>query len=263
MDTSYGSLMGQAHPIPPAYPMGGKVDPSAPVAPTIPGAPYGTPAPSPTPAPAPQSQQMPQNIQSMAMLGQAPVGAAPEIPAPQPAYPKQGGIGPNGFGLHPDVTQDEIIDYLMPKFESVESSGDPKNYVGKNKHLPYKAGDSSATGLYQYTESTWNNYKGYPRAMDAPIEIQKEKMRSDLKAALARYGNDPYKAIAHHYQPSLAHDPTQWDNPIVDRHGKVLMYKSGRRPQTVTEYAHAILQAGNDPAGERFEKYLKGVNPHR
>jgi hypothetical protein len=218
-----------------------------------------------TPAPQAQAPQLPpmQNMASMASMMQPPAGAQPPMPTNQQAYPKSGGIGPNGFGLHPDTTQDELVDYLLPKFQAVESSGDPKNYPGKKDHLPYNAGDSGASGLYQYTPGTWGGYKGYARAMDAPPEIQTEKMKQDLKAALAKFGNDPYKTIANHLQPSVAHDPTRWSKPLTHSDGTPLKYKSGRTPPTVSEYVHKILQAGNDKAGGRLHKYLQGVNSRR
>jgi hypothetical protein len=200
------------------------------------------------------------NYLSMAASGMGAAGA--EAPMPQQA-PKQGGIGPNGFGIHPDTTQDELVDYLLPKFQQVESSGDPTNYPGKTRHLPYGSGESKASGLYQYTPETWANYKGYARAMDAPPEIQTEKMKQDIKAALTKYGNDPYKTIANHLQPSVAHDPTRWDKPLTHSNGTPLKYKTGTIPPTVSQYVHSILQAGTDKAGSRFHKYLQGINPSR
>jgi hypothetical protein len=246
-----------------AYPIGGSSAPVTAYGPPPDSAPPQAPAPQ-APAPqAPAPQPSIQNMMSMASMGQPPAGSQPQISPSQQAYPKQSGIGPNGFGIHPDTTQDELVDYLLPKFQQVESSGDPTNYPGKTKHLPYGHGESKASGLYQYTPETWANYRGYARAMDAPPEIQTEKMRQDLKAALAKFGNDPYKTIANHLQPSIAHDPTRWSKPLTHSDGTPLKYKTGTTPPTVSEYVHKILQAGNDKAGGRFHKYLQGINPSR
>jgi hypothetical protein len=73
---------------------------------------------------------------------------------------------------------------------------------------------SSASGAYQYTDSTWNGYGGYPKAALAPPQVQDAKFAHDVAARLAAYGNDPYKAIVAHYLPALANQPNRWDKPF-------------------------------------------------
>lgn len=73
---------------------------------------------------------------------------------------------------------------------------------------------SSASGAYQYTDSTWNNYGGYPRAALAPPAIQDQRFAEDIAARLAKFDGDPYKAIAAHYLPALADDPDKWTQPF-------------------------------------------------
>lgn len=46
-----------------------------------------------------------------------------------------------------------------------ESGGNPR---AQNPH-------SSASGLFQFVDGTWNNFKGYARAMYAPVSVQLEK----------------------------------------------------------------------------------------
>jgi hypothetical protein len=193
----------------------------------------------------------------MAMMGSAPAGGVPEIPKPQQgtAYPKKGGIGQNGFGIHPDTTPDQIVDYLLPKFQDVESKGDPTNYIGKSKNIPYgNRTKNTATGLYGYTHDTWGNYKGYPRAMDAPPEIQTEKMKADLALSLAKHGNDPFKVVANHYYPAYASNHMKWEAPIPHN-------SKDTPPMTVHQYVNKIFNAGSTPAGAKFAKYWQGVNP--
>jgi hypothetical protein len=80
---------------------------------------------------------------------------------------------------------------------------------------------SSASGAYQYTDSTWNNYGGYPKAALAPPAVQDQKFREDIQHRLAAFDGDPYKAIAAHYLPALADDPTKWNKPFKV-HGRVV-----------------------------------------
>lgn len=236
-------------PGPPPPPPGPMFSPRAP-APTQYGGPPG--APNPTPG----SPGMP--VSMMALMGGPPMGGVPEVQTksqqPQPGYPAGDRMhtpyGQNGFGLHPDTTPNDMVDYLMPKVKSVESSGDPTNYIGKSKNLPYDPKRGSASGLFGYQPDTWGNYKGYPRAMDAPPEIQEEKFRKDMSAALLKFGGDPFKAVANHYYPAHAHDPTKWDTTIPGA-------------GTVNGYLGKVFNAGPDKAGDRHARYIQGANANR
>jgi hypothetical protein len=202
--------------------------------------------PNASPNPPPGSPGMPTNVRQ-----------AQQSQQPQPGYPA-GDImhtpyGPNGFGVHPELTRSEMVDYLLGKVKSVESSGDPTNYIGKADHLPYDPnpkGRGTASGYFGYTHGTWGNYKGYPRAMDAPPEIQEEKFRKDMGDSLVRFGGDPFKSTANHFFPGKAHDPSAWDDEIPN---------SG----TVNGYLSKVFNAGSDKAGGQHARYIQGANPNR
>lgn len=88
---------------------------------------------------------------------------------------------------------------------------------------------SSASGAYQYIDSTWNNYEGYARAYLAPKEIQDRRMISELVTNYKRYGRWD-KVIAHHFYPAYADDFSLWDKKIPGN-------------PTVREYVDGILKA--------------------
>lgn len=58
-----------------------------------------------------------------------------------------------------------IISGIAKCIAHFESSGNPK------AENPY----STASGLFQFVDGTWNNFMGYRRAKDAPINVQLRK----------------------------------------------------------------------------------------
>ena len=63
----------------------------------------------------------------------------------------------------------------------MESGG---NYTAQNP-------TSSASGAYQFLDSTWGGYGGYPRAKNAPPYVQDQKAAELVKAIQKRFGPDP------------------------------------------------------------------------
>ena len=73
----------------------------------------------------------------------------------------------------------ELNDILVT-IRLVESGN---NYaIGKNR--------GGASGAYQYIDSTWGNYKGFPSAYLAPPWVQDEKALAVVKAILATWHGD-------------------------------------------------------------------------
>ena len=105
---------------------------------------------------------------------------APDALAPgaRVTVPGQGPRGSNGSGSsgNPD------LDRFMAALRDVESSG---NYQAVGVPTPW----GTAKGAYQYLDSTWDNYKGYATAADAPPEIQDEKARLDMQRYYDEYGS--------------------------------------------------------------------------
>lgn len=139
-------------------------------------------------------------------------------------------VGPNSMGLHPATTHDQLLNYLLPRVRNVESQG---NYqADRSTTHP----GQTASGAYQYIDSTWNNYKGYKRAVDAPPEVQEARAKEDFSGRLKKYGGDIFKATADHYFPRYADDPGKWNEPLTDAHGNAI---KGAEP--VASYLSKIL----------------------
>lgn len=213
--------MPQAVPMPPATPIPGAPPPSS----------YG-PAPGPA-ASAMASMQPP----GPSMASAAPSAAPSPYGAPS-APPAPGGIGANGFGIHPDLNLDHVTAFLMNALKTHESAG---NYDAKNPH-------STASGGYQVTNGTWNNFGGYPRAVDAPQQVQDAWAKQNVSSNLKRYGGDPFKATVAHYYPAWAGSPDKWDSVPTDKSGKPIP-----GADTPAQYASKVLPP------ERVEKYMASV----
>lgn len=109
-------------------------------------------------------------------------GFAPKPPmrdsltaGPDVAVPGLGGRNGASMG-------DTDLDRFMAALRAVESS---HNYQAEGPPTPW----GTATGAYQYLDGTWDNYKGYARAKDAPPEIQDEKARMDMQNYYNEYGS--------------------------------------------------------------------------
>lgn len=86
-----------------------------------------------------------------------------------PAFTSQAG-GPDG------------IDAFMAKERAVESSN---NYTAEGIQTPY----GTATGAYQFLDSTWGMYGGYASAKDAPPALQDAKARELMQQYYHQFGN--------------------------------------------------------------------------
>ncbi len=120
----------------------------------------------------------------------------PTVPPPDTAPPAEDPAGPQ---LNVKVPK-HFGDILLT-IRTIESGG---NYtIPKNK--------GGASGAYQYIDSTWNNYKGYPSAYLAPAAIQDERALADVKAILWTWKNDVSMVPVIWYYPKAARDPALMD----------------------------------------------------
>lgn len=112
-------------------------------------------------------------------------------PGPQITVP---GRGP-GTATFATQSGSMDIDRFMAALRSVESSN---NYTAEGVPTPW----GTASGAYQYLDGTWNGYKGYARAKDAPPEIQDEKARQDMLAYYEQFGSWDNVAAAWYSGPN-------------------------------------------------------------
>lgn len=103
---------------------------------------------------------------------------------------------------------------FLAAIRAVESGG---NYAAVNKEAtPW----GTAKGGYQYLDSTWNNYGGYPSADLAPPEIQDQRATEDFERYYSKYGSWDTVAAIH-----FSGEGGDWDSSEVRRYvGKVNSY---------------------------------------
>ena len=84
-----------------------------------------------------------------------------------------------------------------------------------------QAPGSSASGAYQFIDSTWANFGGYGRAVEAPSEVQDAKAVESVTAILAANNNDVMAVPVVWY---IGHVPSgdEWDRVPYAGAGNVL-----------------------------------------
>ena len=107
----------------------------------------------------------------------------------------------------------EDISPILETIRYLESRGD---YTAQ-------AAGSSASGAYQFVDGTWDNFAGYPRAVNAPPTVQDKKATAMVITILERNSNDVAAVpvvwyIGHVPDP----DSPAWDTIPVPDAGNVL-----------------------------------------
>jgi hypothetical protein len=95
---------------------------------------------------------------------------------------------------------------------------------------------SSASGAYQYLDSTWNHYGGYARAKDAPRAVQDAKARADIIGKWNKY-HDWQEVAASWMYPAWATKKNLWGSAPTS--GNMVMQK----------YVDRIMSYAGNPQG--------------
>lgn len=149
---------------------------------------------------------------------------------------QQAGRNVGGLVEPPKIGKQVKPETIIDRIRDIESSG---NYQAKNQF-------SSASGGYQYTDGTWNNYGGYPTARLAPKEIQDRRIQEDIARRVMQFDGDVFRVIAAHYLPRDADNPETWARPA--RVGK-------HKVDPVANYVRKVIK-GTALEGQ-FDDYLQ------
>ncbi|MGE0795939.1 MAG: M23 family metallopeptidase [Acidimicrobiia bacterium] len=102
---------------------------------------------------------------------------------------------------------------VLQTIRTLESGGD---YAAQ-------AAGSTASGAYQFLDSTWNDYGGYHRAADAPPDVQDAKAAELVTSILDRHaGNVAAVPVVWYIGQLPAIDSTTWDTVPYPDAGNVL-----------------------------------------
>jgi hypothetical protein len=122
---------------------------------------------------------------------------------------------------------------ILVTIRLIESGNDYT--IGKNR--------GGASGAYQYIDSTWNNYAGYPSAFLAPASVQDERALSDVQAILRTWNNDVSMIPVIWYYPKAAREPALMDIVPLPQAGNRL---------TVREYQMRWLEVLAQVTGDEL-----------
>lgn len=119
------------------------------------------------------------------------------------------------------ATQAEI-DAFLRSILGFESGGDA---TAQNP-------SASASGLFGYIDSTWDNFGGYTHAREAPASVQWQKARLDVAGKLQRYGGDWRKVAMAWYYPDWVDEPDKWNS---------IPRQDAGNTKTLNEYADLVM----------------------
>ena len=144
------------------------------------------------------------------------------------------------------------LDDILTTIRLVESSN---NYT-----IPPNRG--GASGAYQYIDSTWNNFNGYPKAYLAPAAVQDQRALADVRSILKTWNNDVSMVPVIWYFPRAARDPALMDEvPLPGSGNRLTVREYQFRWLGVLEYligAPLLYRLSLLPPEFRF---LSGVPP--
>jgi len=177
---------------------------------------------------------------------------------------------PPDLGLPPEVDLNGPAGsdrFSAEDYDTVFAEGVPigiamatSRYLESRGDYTVQAAGASASGAYQVIDSTWNNYKGYPRAYLAPPEVQDQFAYESFVAILKRYDNDVSAIPLAWYYPVAISRPDLMDVVPMPEAGNVLTPREYQAKWLDVFYGY--LGEGAPPflpANDRKEPYIRQI----
>ena len=128
------------------------------------------------------------------------------------------------------------LEAVLATVRTVESGGD---YAAR-------VAGSSASGAYQFLDTTWAGYGGYPQAWQAPPPVQDAKAAEQLSGILDAYGGDVTVVPVVWYLGHLpAPGSAEWDTVLAQRAGNQLALRE-YQARWLAEYDGQLAAAHPD-----------------
>ena len=142
--------------------------------------------------------------------------------------------------VSPLCATDANLATILATIRAVESGGD---------YRIESAGGSTASGAYQYLNSSWDGYGGYSRAADAPPEVQDQKAAESVRGILAANGGDVTAVSVTWYIGEVpAPGSSEWDTVPYPQNGNRLTPRQYQE-KWLAEYERQLATAPPAAAG--------------
>lgn len=143
----------------------------------------------------------------------------------------------SGASSHHACSAEGGLRPILATIRTLESGG---NYTAR-------ARGSSASGAYQFIDSTWAGYGGYQQAWQAPASVQDAKAAEHVQRILDAHDGDVTALPVVWYLGHLpAADSARWDQVPVPNAGNVLTPRQYQQ-RWLTEYAHQRALSTDTP----------------
>jgi len=173
-----------------------------------------------------------------------------------------GDIGDTTAGNVPSLFTDNAIlnDNLVWSNSDMDIVLSTIRYLESRGDYTAQARSASASGAYQFVDSTWNNYGGYVHAKDAPPSVQDEKARQHILDIVEQRGWTLLAIPYTWYYPAVFRDASWLDKVPYPEGNSLTVREYGARwiEQYKKEYKEATGRNVTPPVGETGPNFNRG-----